>query len=109
LEYPNQNIRSRHYGKIIEKIIEKTSEMEEGASRDLLVAAISTHLKKSFLMWNRDSVEDDQIFQDLGRLSDGKLKPAEGMKLAAVTDVVGQSFSQQTGKKFHRKQQKQNK
>lgn len=109
LDYPNQNIKSRHYGKIIEKIIEKTAELEDEAAREQMVSAISHHLKKSYLMWNRDSVEDELIFADLERLSGGKLKPTEGLKLAAVADVINQSFSQNSGKKFHRKQQKQNK
>lgn len=110
LAYPSQSIKFRHYGKIIERIIEQAKDMEEGPARDALVSSIAHHLKKSYLLWNRDSVEDEQIFQDLGLLSDGKLKPSESIKLPSATEMLGpQSFSQQQGKKFQRKPQKQNK
>jgi hypothetical protein len=110
LDYPNSDIRFRHYGKILEKLIEKAQGMDEGPEKEIVVSAIAHQLKKSYLLWNRDSVEDDQIIQDLDKLSGGKLKLPEGAKLAAVAEVISTgSFPQQQGKKFHRKNQKQNK
>jgi molybdopterin converting factor small subunit len=110
LKYPNNQIKFRHYGKIVEKLIDKASELNEGPEKEQVVSAIAHQLKKSYLLWNRDSVDDDIIMGDLQKLSGGNLKLSEGTKLASASEVIGaQSFPQQQGKKFHRKSQKQNK
>jgi hypothetical protein len=110
LSYPASNIRFRHYGKIIEKLIVEAQNLTDGPEKELIVSAIAHQLKKSYLLWNRDSVNDDLIMQDLAKLSGGNLQLAEGTKLASASEVVGStSFPQQQGKKFHKKNQKQNK
>ncbi|MBX7202901.1 MAG: DUF4290 domain-containing protein [Bacteroidia bacterium] len=107
LAYPNTNIRFRHYGKIVENMIEKAKTLEEGQDKTIVLSAIAHQLKKSYLLWNRDSVEDAQILQDLDKLSGGALKLAEGVQLASAADVIGaNSFPQQQGKKFHSKNKK---
>ena len=105
--YPNAKIRFRHYGKIIEKVIEEAKKVEEGPVREALIGAIAYNLKKSYLTWNRDSVQDDQIFKDLKELSGGTLQPAEGSTMTVVAEGVPQNYPQQAGKKFNRGRQKQ--
>jgi len=81
--------------------------LEEGQDKTIVLSAIAHQLKKSYLLWNRDSVEDAQILQDLDKLSGGALKLAEGVQLASAADVIGaNSFPQQQGKKFHSKNKK---
>lgn len=110
LQYPNSKIKQRHYGKIIEKLVDKAAKLEDGPDKDQIVSAIAHQLKKSYLLWNRDSVDDETIMQDLSNMSNGVLKLSEGSKLASASDVISSpSFPQQPGKKFHRKNQKQNK
>jgi len=110
LNYPNASIKYKHYGKIIEKIIDKAEKIEAGTTREAMISAVAHHLKKSYLAWNRDSVDDEIIFKDLKALSAGKLMLPEGVKLGAATEVVGaQNYSQQQGKKFNRNKPKQNK
>ena len=46
---------------------------EDGDKKEGLVLTIANHMKKSFLNWNKDTVEDDVIFQHLFELSDGQL------------------------------------
>ncbi|HOY49214.1 MAG TPA: DUF4290 domain-containing protein [Flavobacteriales bacterium] len=107
IPYPNAKIRFRHYGKIIEKVIEESKNIEEGPIREALIGAIAYNLKKSYLTWNRDSVQDEQIFKDLSELSGGLLKPAEGTTMTVVAEGVSQNYPQQQGKKFNRGRQKQ--
>jgi hypothetical protein len=107
IPYPNAKIRFRHYGKIIEKVIEEAKKVEEGPVREALIGAIAYNLKKSYLTWNRDSVQDDQIFKDLKELSGGTLQPAEGSTMTVVAEGVPQNYPQQAGKKFNRGRQKQ--
>ncbi len=70
--YAQNNIRYKHYGFIMESLIKKTAEME-GEEKEILVELLANHMKKSYLAWNKDGVDDDKIFQDLRELSRGKL------------------------------------
>lgn len=89
--YPQNNIRFRPYGKNIEKIIQKACEFEDGAEKDALVKNIANHLKKSYLNWNRDSVNDELITGHLDELSHGKLKLSDDARLAHTNDLLKSS------------------
>ncbi|MEX1190289.1 MAG: DUF4290 domain-containing protein [Bacteroidia bacterium] len=102
LKYPSNHIKFRHYGKIIERVIEKAKSLEKGEKKNALVSTIAYNLKKAYLTWNRDSVQDDLIINDLKKLSDGELIIEDGTKLAFVPEAVSQNYSQQPGKKFNR-------
>ena len=85
LAYPNSKISFNHYGKVVEMMIEEVSEMEKGELRDNLTLAIANQMKKSYVKWNRDSVEDKLIFKQLEQLSNGKLSLTEDTELAYVS------------------------
>ena len=89
--YPQNNIRFRPYGKNIEKIIQKACEFEDGPEKDALVKNIANHLKKSYLNWNRDSVNDELITGHLDELSRGKLKLSDDARLAHTNDLLKSS------------------
>jgi len=46
---------------------------EEGEMKEALVYTIANHMKKCFLNWNKDTVEDDVIYDHLFELSNGEL------------------------------------
>ena len=85
--YPTHPIRHKHYGRAIEQMIQKASEMEEGPSREALTQLIANHMKKSYLMWNKDAVSDEDIIRDILELSNGKLVVAPGTKLTDNRDL----------------------
>lgn len=85
--YNQNNIKLRHYGLITEKLIEKAIEME-GEEQQILIEQIANQMKKQYLAWNKDSVEDEKIFLDLEELSDNKLKISKDLKLAEVKAVL---------------------
>lgn len=109
LNYPSNHIQFRHYGKVVERMIDTAKNMEDGPLKDSMVSAIAHHLKKSYLAWNRDSVHDETIFKDLNKLSGGALSMPEGAQLGAATEVLVANYSQQQGKKFGKNSRKQNK
>ena len=84
LAYPNNKIRFNHYGKVVEMMVEEASTMEKGELRDKLTIAIANQMKKSYVKWNRDSVEDKLIFKQLEQLSNGKLFLDEETELTSV-------------------------
>lgn len=73
IPYTNSRIRYRHYGKTLELMINKATEMGEGTERDQLINMLANQMKKSFLTWNKESVDDRKIFQDLSELSKGNI------------------------------------
>ena len=58
IPYNNSRIRYRHYGKTLEKMIQKATEFEPGVEKDQLIKLLATQMKKSFLTWNKESVDD---------------------------------------------------
>lgn len=90
-EYNKNNIRFRHYGKNIELMIHKAIEYEDGQEKDALTTTIANHLKKLYLTWNRDSVNDEQIEQHLSLLSNGKLKLSKNTKLNLTSDILART------------------
>ncbi len=74
LEYPNTHLKYRFYGINILRMIEVAKSWEVGDLKDALVFTIANHMKKCFLNWNKDTVEDSVIFAHLDELSDGALK-----------------------------------
>ena len=85
LEYPNTHLKYRFYGINILRMIEVAKSWEAGDLKDALVFTIANHMKKCFLNWNKDTVEDSVIFAHLDELSDGVLKVAE--ELLPLTDA----------------------
>ena len=82
LNYPNSKIRYNHYGKVIELLIEEAVIMEDGELKNKLVIAIANQMKKSYIYWNLDSVEDEVIFNQLSKLSNNKLIVPESTELS---------------------------
>jgi hypothetical protein len=74
LKYPHKDIRYKHYGKTVEQIIAKAKEYPDGEEKNELVSQIANLMKRSYLNWNRDSVNDEVIIKQLDELSKGQLK-----------------------------------
>lgn len=73
LEYPQNFPKYRFYGNNIKRMIDVAIGWEDGEMKEALVLTIANHMKKCFLNWNKDTVEDDVIFNHLYELSEGKL------------------------------------
>ncbi len=108
LQYSNKNFTLRHYGKNIISIIKKAVEYEEGEEKQALTMAIANQMKKSYLKWNRESVNDQTICKHLTELSDGKLSLPEDVQLIAISDVIQRSKNKKR-KTNHKSYQKSNK
>jgi len=92
--YPRNNIRFKHYGKIVEDMIQKAVEMQEGEMKDTFVENIANVMKSFYITWNKDNVVDEVIFEQLQTLSKGKLKIKEGMRLANKSDLQTRNVQQ---------------
>ncbi len=92
IPYSNGRIRYRHYGKTLELMIRKATEFEEGVEKEQLIRMLANQMKKSFLAWNKESVDDAKIFKDLGELSEGTIVLDEEVhKLAESRDILARA------------------
>ena len=73
LNYPQNFPKYRFYGNNIKTMIDVANTWEAGEMKDALQYTIANHMKKSFLNWNKDTVEDGVIFGHLFELSNGKI------------------------------------
>lgn len=82
-------IKAVHYGRNIESIIELIASTEEGDVRTELIRSLAIYMRQQYRIWNKDSVADETIFQDIERLSEGRIKVPEGLTLAKVESSAG--------------------
>lgn len=87
IPYPENSRTYRHYGNIIKSMIKYAVKLEDGEEKEALISAIANQMKKTYLLWNKDSVEDDVILKELSRLSENKLN-VEGVSLQDKHELV---------------------
>jgi hypothetical protein len=88
LPYPKHNIRIQTYGMLAEKIIKTLISEENSEEKDQTIGNIANYLKKQYLNWNRDSVNDTLIVDHLALLSGGKLKLKDDFKFTSTRDIL---------------------
>jgi hypothetical protein len=84
LKYPHQRIKYKHYGKTIELMIEKAKSIDDPDRKRHMVQAVANFMKMAYVQWNKDSVTDESILNDLYKLSGGELKLEENINLNRV-------------------------
>lgn len=78
LQYKNHRVKYRHYGRIVETLVERAKTMEEGAERDELVHQLIEAMKKGYSSWNNATITPDVLFNQLYEMSDGVLDYRNG-------------------------------
>ncbi|MDT7830077.1 DUF4290 domain-containing protein [Pricia sp. S334] len=73
LEYPQNHPKYRFYGNNIKRMIDEAVKWDKGPKREGLEYAIANHMKKCYLNWNKDTVDDKVIFKHLHELSNGEI------------------------------------
>jgi len=88
IPYNNGGIKYKHYGRIVEMMIKRAAEYEEGPEKDSLVQMIADHMKKCYLTWNKETVENDKVMADFNELSKGKIDVPEDFQLSETKDLM---------------------
>jgi len=88
MDYPNAQSRVGHFGKTTLDLIEAAKAMEEGEEKNILVVKVANLMKRHFLTWNRNTVEDTVIAAELKAKSDGALVLPEGVELEGQADIL---------------------
>jgi len=111
LEYPQNFPKYRFYGNNIKTMIDVANTWEDGELKEALTYTIANHMKKCFLNWNKDTVEDAVIYDHLFELSGGKLNlkdSEEGLSDSTSLLRTKGKYSSNTSKKPHHKKNTSN-
>jgi hypothetical protein len=106
MDYPQNFPKYRFYGNNIKRMIDVANSWEDGPEKEGLVLSIANHMKKSYLNWNKDTVDDRVIFDHLRELSGGRIDiKATDEDLSEASDLLRGSkkfTSKKSPKKTHR-------
>ncbi len=109
LKYPQNHPKYRFYGNNIKTMIDVANTWEDGELKEALTYTIANHMKKCFLNWNKDTVEDDVILKHLFELSDGKINLQNSDEdLTDATSLMRSKSRQSTNKKITNKNNNNN-
>lgn len=87
--YQSAHIRYQHYGSMLEKMIARVADYEDGEEKTELIRLIANQMKKCFLAWNKEVVDNRKIFDDLRELSKGKIDLSDdSFRLIESKDVL---------------------
>ncbi|MCQ2317333.1 MAG: DUF4290 domain-containing protein [Bacteroidales bacterium] len=105
--YQKNNIRFGHYGQYIYDVVKKVKEMEDGPKRQAILVNIANHMKRDYLNWNRDTVNDLLILDDLYKISDGEITLPMDTKLIPTNEILNKVPQQQQQKKKNKQRKNQ--
>ena len=77
LSYRNSEIRNRHYGRIVEEMISHALTIENEEEKKQFIELILIQMKKNYIAWNKDGVEDKRIIEDLRIYTKGTIDIAD--------------------------------
>ena len=106
LSYPQNFPKYRFYGNNIKIMIDEAVKWDAGDKKDALVYIIANHMKKCFLNWNKDSVEDQVIFDHLYELSNSKIDLRNSKETLLDASVLMRSKKRFSNKKYFKKNNK---
>jgi len=105
--YTSSKIHYMHYGRTVETMIAKAAEFPEGKEKEELILLIANQMKKCFLTWNKEVVDDRKIFDDLRELSHGKIDLSEEfLKLVESKDVLHKKSGNNNNNNNNKKRKK---
>jgi hypothetical protein len=68
-----KDVEKRHYGRYVPNMVWYTANLPSGEARTQLIKTLANHMKRIYLVWNKDVVTDDIIFKDIEAMSGGRI------------------------------------
>tara|TARA_B100000676_G_C17986057_1_gene791946 strand:- start:708 stop:1310 length:603 start_codon:yes stop_codon:yes gene_type:complete len=104
MNYPKNNIKFSYYGNTIPKMIEVAINME-GTEKEIITGMIANQMKKSYILFNESSVDNNTIKLHLKQLSNNRLTLSEDFEFIRSSSIrqgsSNKKYSQR--KKFKKK------
>jgi hypothetical protein len=73
MEYPQSEVRFKHYGKNIERLVKEAIKKDDPAEREEAAIYLGKLMKTFYGSWNKEILDDSVIVKDIKLLSQGKL------------------------------------
>ena len=73
LNYPQKYPKYRYYGNHIKSMVDIAMNWKVAETKEALILVVANHMKKCYLSWNKDTVEDSVIYDHLLELSNGTI------------------------------------
>jgi hypothetical protein len=73
VEYPQGNVRYKHYGKNLEGLVKEALKISDPQEREEAVIYLGKLMKTFFATWNKEVLDDSVILKDIKVLSGGEL------------------------------------
>lgn len=96
LKYKSGEVEFRHYGKNLIQMIHKAIDYPKDKEKKALVRTLANHMKKSYVIWNRQSVDSDVIEKHLNYLSNNKLELSEDDVLNSSNEIMARNRRRKT-------------
>ena len=99
MTYPSNKIRFSYYGNTIPTMI-KTAMKMEGSEKEIMTGMIANQMKKSYILFNDSSVDNNIIRLHLKQMSNDELKLADDFEFIRSASVrQGVANKKNNGKK----------
>ncbi|MDA3865302.1 MAG: DUF4290 domain-containing protein [Salinivirgaceae bacterium] len=98
MPYTQASFKKKHYGRIIQDMIAKLDDYE-GEEKEALTELLANQLKKSYIKWNKDSVNDDVIFNDFRHLAGTDVEIKDDLKLVETKAIMAKPKKRKTTRK----------
>lgn len=93
--YNTHHLKFKHFGRNVDLLIAKAVALEEPEERRAFVSYLTRLMRTFYQAWNKESVEDETIYQSLIELSNGKL--SDDIKLIREEGLVEATPRERTG------------
>jgi len=90
VDYPKSNMKYGHYGKYTQEILENASAITYEKEKKYLANAMANFMKKQFLIYNNDAVENAVIANQLEELSNKVLTIDNPNELPTTNSILKQ-------------------
>lgn len=73
VDYPQSQVRFKHYGKNIEKLVKEALKIEDPQEREDAIIYLGKLMKTFYGNWNKETIDDSVILKDIQEMSGGAL------------------------------------
>lgn len=111
MTYPGNKIKFSYYGNTIQTMIEEGLKME-GEEKTIMTGMIANQMKKSYILFNESSVDNNMIRLHLKQMSNNQLTLADDFEFihsASVRQGISSNKKSNGKKKNYKKNYKKNK
>ena len=71
MRLPEDGVKLRHYGRLVEELFKILKTMPESEERNVLVRYTANQMKRDLALFGHGSMDDERVASDLARFTDG--------------------------------------